>query len=420
MGRNSIRLLIFLAAVSIIGITVTQIYWVKKAFDLKETQFNVNVNLGLKTVADSVAKINHSDSDTLNAVNQLSSNYFVVNISQAIAPATLERLLKKEFIKRGLLFNFGVVIYTDDKLIYGKCIAFNNASMDTLALHSLPDWKGNRIYFGIFFPGKDSNLAGQMSIWIFSSTILLVVIVFFSYTLFVILRQKKLSEIQRDFVNNMTHEFQTPISSILLSSQVLQDPDIVHTPQRLKQYATLINAEINKLSNQVKRILEMSTMESNLIRLDKELLDVHEIIREVRNKSLESHQLDSSDFQLHLQAGHPLINADRIHLENILHNLVENAIKYSPEHIEITVSTREERNGLLILVSDKGMGIDEQEKKKIFNKFYRIPQGNRHDVKGFGLGLNYVSLLVKAHNGIIDVNSTLGKGSEFILFFPKN
>lgn len=418
MNRNSIRLIIILATICIIGIVVTQIYWVKKAFDLNETQFNVNVSLGLKNVADSVFKINHVNADIDNPVNQLSSDYFVVSINQSIEPQTLERLLKKEFIKRGLMLNFGVVIYNDDKMVYGKCITFNNAAMDASSLNTLPKWKGNHVYFGIYFPNKSSDLASKMLIWIFSSVVLLIVVVFFAYTLYVILKQKRLSEIQSDFVNNMTHEFQTPISSIAISSQVLQDPDIIKNPNRLAQYAALINKEINKLRYQVERVLEMSTMENNQVALNKESINIHDAIISVKEKIVQSSGALESCIHLDLKAQQPQITADKIHIENIIYNLLDNAVKYSGTPPEIKISSRNERNGIVISVIDKGMGIPPDQKKKIFEKFYRVPKGNVHNTKGFGLGLSYVSLLTKVHNGIIDVYSTPGQGSEFILFLP--
>ncbi|HXC05988.1 MAG TPA: HAMP domain-containing sensor histidine kinase [Bacteroidia bacterium] len=419
MGRNSIRLLILLAVVCIGGITVTQIYWVKKAFDLKETQFRVNVGLGLRVVSDSLTRVSPGTPDTTSMVNQLSSNYFVVNLPQQIPPAVLEHLLKKEFIKRGILFNFGLVIFNDDRMVYGKCITFNNTGMDSLAFRTLPDWKGKHKYMGIYFPGKDSSLAGQMNIWIFSSAVLLVVILFFSYTLFVILRQKRLSEIQRDFVNNMTHEFQTPISSILLSSQVLSNPEIVNTPARLNQYANLIHTEVSKLSSQVERVLNMSNMESDSIHLNREKVDIREVIETVKSRIIQTFPASSKAIQLHCLTEQTTLYADRIHLENMIYNLIENALKYSTETPEITLTIRNERQTLMIGVGDKGLGIPADEQKKIFRKFYRIPQGNRHDTKGFGLGLSYVDLLVKAHGGMIDVHSEPGKGSEFTLFFPQ-
>jgi two-component system phosphate regulon sensor histidine kinase PhoR len=391
---------------------------VKKAFDLKETQFNVNVSLGLRNVADSVYQINHTVADVDNPVSQLSGNYFVVNIKHPVDPQELERLLKKEFVKRGLLLNFGMVIYNDDKMVYGKCISFNNTTMDAGTLNSLPGWKGNQVYFGIYFPSKEADLAGQMSIWIFSSAMLLIVMLFFAYTLYIILKQKRLSEIQSDFVNNMTHEFQTPISSIAISSEILQDPAILNNPSRLKQYAALIQKEVNKLKYQVERVLEMSRMEANRITLNKELTDIHDVIISVKDKIVQSSGVDKNSIDIDFRAEYPQITADRIHIENIIYNLLDNAVKYSDSSPEIKIRSRNERNGIIISIADKGIGISPEQKKKIFEKFYRIPKGNLHNAKGFGLGLSYVSLLTKVHNGMIDVYSSPGQGSEFILFLP--
>jgi two-component system phosphate regulon sensor histidine kinase PhoR len=247
---------------------------------------------------------------------------------------------------------------------------------------------------------------------------LLIVMLFFAYTLYIILKQKRLSEIQSDFVNNMTHEFQTPISSIAISSEILQDPAILNNPSRLKQYAALIQKEVNKLKYQVERVLEMSRMEANRITLNKELTDIHDVIISVKDKIVQSSGVDKNSIDIDFRAEYPQITADRIHIENIIYNLLDNAVKYSDSSPEIKIRSRNERNGIIISIADKGIGISPEQKKKIFEKFYRIPKGNLHNAKGFGLGLSYVSLLTKVHNGMIDVYSSPGQGSEFILFLP--
>ena len=234
----------------------------------------------------------------------------------------------------------------------------------------------------------------------------------------VILKQKRLSEIQRDFVNNMAHEFQTPITAIMASSEMLKDSDIINNPQRLNSYATIIYTEINKLRVQVQRVLEMAGAESEAVALNKTHVDVHDILRETISKFIQSAGIDESCIQLDLNAGTYQINCDALHLSNIIYNLLDNAVKYSAETIAVQVSTIADKNGIVISIADKGIGIDAKDLKKIFNKFYRVSQGNRHDVKGFGLGLSYVKLLVEAHRGTVDVKSKTNEGTTFILFFP--
>jgi len=419
MNRNNIRLVIVLGAICVVGITVTQIYWIKRVFDITETQFNVNVSLGLKNVADSVAYENHLPALVASPVTRLTANYFVVKLTHSVSPQLLERFLKNEFTKRGLQQKFGLVMYESDKLIYSKCIAFNAMPVDTSMLQQIPLMNGgNELSFGIYFPSKAANLASSMGIWIFSSCVLLIVIAFFTYAMLVILKQKRLSEIQRDFVNNMAHEFQTPITAIMASAEVLKDGGIISNPMRLNSYVSIISTEINKLRVQVQRVLEMAGAESEEVALNKTLLDVHQLLRETMAKFISSAGIAESSIRLILKAEKHEINADALHLSNVIYNLLDNAVKYSAGTISIQVSTIAEKSGIVISITDNGIGIDAKDQKKIFNKFFRVSQGNRHDVKGFGLGLSYVKLLVEAHRGTVEVKSKLNEGTTFILFFP--
>ncbi len=408
-----------MGAICLAGITVTQVYWIKKVFDISETQFNVNVSLGLKNVSDSIAFESGVAPFTESPVTRLTSNYFVVNQPYSVAPVLLERYLKNEFAKRGLQQNFGLVMYQSDKLVYSKCISFHAAPVDTSMLHQIPELAGStNLSFGIYFPAKAANLASGMYIWIFSSCVLLVVIVFFAYAMLTILKQKRLSEIQRDFVNNMAHEFQTPISAIMASAEVIKNPEIVNNPQRLNSYTSIIDTEIKKLGSQVQRVLEMAGAESGGVMLNKQNVDVHELIRQVKVKFVQSAGIEERNVTLRFNADRYFIEADAMHVANVIYNLLDNAVKYSTGTPSVTVTTNSEKDGVVISVADKGIGISAGELKKVFNKFYRVSQGNRHDVKGFGLGLSYVKLMVEAHRGTIDVQSKVNEGTTFVLIFP--
>ena len=257
-----------------------------------------------------------------------------------------------------------------------------------------------------------------MGIWTFSSIVLLIVVIFFTYTLFVILRQKRLSEVQRDFINNMTHEFKTPISTISVSSEVLKDPGIIQQPQRLQNYANIIQKESNRLRNQVDRVLQMATMDIEKLELKKEEVDIEEVIQSVCESIRPSLNAKNGKLLYDNHAGSMLIKADKLHLTNILYNLLDNAVKYTHRDVVINIETIKISEGIQILISDNGEGINKDHLKYIFNKFYRVPKGDVHDVKGFGLGLHYVKLVVQAHGGKISVSSTPGKGSTFKLILP--
>nr|WP_262898661.1 HAMP domain-containing sensor histidine kinase [Dawidia soli] len=257
-----------------------------------------------------------------------------------------------------------------------------------------------------------------MGIWSFSSAVLLVVIVFFGYTIFVILKQKRLSEIQKDFINNMTHEFKTPISTIALSTQVLKDPAIVQQPERLQSYAAIIEKENLRLKQQVERVLQVARLDKGDVALQKEMVNVHQIIADaIHNASMTLREKQGAVSTAFHATVHEL-QADRLHITNVLTNLLDNAIKYCRGIPLITVSTTDYNKGVLIEVQDNGIGIDRENHKRIFQKFYRVPTGNVHDVKGFGLGLSYVKTIVEAHDGYVTLHSELDKGSVFRVFIP--
>jgi two-component system phosphate regulon sensor histidine kinase PhoR len=243
----------------------------------------------------------------------------------------------------------------------------------------------------------------------------MLVMAFFAYAMFVILKQKRLSGVQRDFINNMTHEFQTPISTIKIATDVLAQSKILEQPERFKKYVQIIKQENNRLKNQVESVLATARIGKGQIELDIKLQELHEIIGEVSD-SVKA-ELEEN-FTLDLNATKTTINADRMHLMNVIRNLVDNAIKYSGKPPKIKVSTRNENNLLIVSILDKGIGIPKDALPKIFNKFYRVPTGNLHNVRGFGLGLNYVKEIINLHKWKIIVNSEVGVGSAFEINIP--
>lgn len=421
MTRTTLRIIIILAGLSIVGITVTQIYWVRKAFDIRENQFNRDVNTALRNVAAKIFEINQTPSPANNPVDQVSTNYFVVTINGPINSTLLEFLLTSEFEKRNIKadFEYGVYDCIERCMVDGgNYTAPKNKKL--VSTTDLQKWQPTRdgYYFGVQFPQLEANLISQMGIWGFSSAVMLIVIFFFVYTLFVILKQRRLSEIQKDFINNMTHEFKTPISTIAISTEVLKDPKIIHAPERLLNYTTIIQNENNRLKQQVERVLQMARLDNKEIALKKENFDLHDVIQEaVKNISL-SLNSKQGQIELHLDASTSAIYADKLHLTNVFFNLLDNAVKYCTQDPHIIIRTSNKGNQLEINVTDNGIGIRAEDQKKVFHKFYRVPTGNVHDVKGFGIGLNYVKLVVESHKGKIQLSSEPGKGSTFTIVFP--
>lgn len=418
MKRNTIRFIVVLAVLSIAGIVVTQVYWFKQAFNTEADQFNRDVSTALYNVANQFFQISNTGEPANNPIRQLSTNYYVVMINNEIDANLLEHLLKTEFEKRNITadFEYGIYDCTNEKMVYGSYVAMDEKMKPTATPGILPKWENQNYYFGVQFPNKASIITNRMGVWMFSSFVLLVVIIFFSYALFVILKQKRLSEVQKDFVNNMTHEFKTPISTIALSAEVLRNPEIIRQPERLLNYATIIQNENQRLKKQVERVLQMASLDEEEVTLKRERLNIHEIIDEALKGVALNLEEKAGRVELQMNASNPYINGDRLHIVNVFYNLLDNAIKYTSEPPLIKINTYNKQGKLAIEVEDNGIGISNDEHKKIFNKFYRVPTGNVHDVKGFGLGLNYVNLIITAHKGTLKLESEPGKGSTFKLY----
>uniref|UniRef100_UPI004049D3A3 sensor histidine kinase n=1 Tax=Fulvivirga sp. TaxID=1931237 RepID=UPI004049D3A3 len=415
MKRKSILALVIMAAISILGIVATQVYWFNKAFDTEEDLFNRDVNTALFNVANQFFEINEAAVPTVNPIKQLSTNYYVVMINNEIDANLLEYLLKTEFEKRSIAFDFEYGIYdcTNDKMVYGNYVSFDQEKSHASG-SGLPKWENQSYYFGVQFPNKASIITNRMGIWIFSSSVLLLVVIFFSYAMFVILKQRRLSEIQTDFINNMTHEFKTPISTIALSVDVLSDPKITQQPERYLNYTTIIRNENQRLKNQVERVLQMAGMDKDEIALKKEPSNIHEVIHEVVD-SISAGVEQEKDIQLNLNAANAMADVDKLHFSNVLFNLLDNAIKYCRRKPEIKIETYNQKQNLIIRIQDNGIGISAEDKKRVFEKFFRVSTGNLHDVKGFGLGLSYVMQIIKAHRGKIELESKEGEGSTFTI-----
>lgn len=417
----ALRTVVALAVVSILGITITQVYWVRKAFDLKENQFNSDVSLALENVATQIFGYNKMVPPAGKLVDQVSTNYFVVLLNAPIDPNLLGYLIKNEFDKRKITtqYQYGVYDCVDRCMVGGNYYYSPLKKLpNQLSLTELPITQKDGYYFGVRFLNIEANLVSQMGIWGFSSGVLLIVIFFFAYALFVILKQRRLSEVQKDFINNMTHEFKTPLSTIAISSGVLKNPSIVQTPERLLNYATIIENETHRLKQQVERVLQMARWEKSSLNLKREPLSLHRLIKESVENNLFVVEKKGGAVQLQLNATQDLVLVDRLHLSNVFYNLIDNAVKYCKQNPLIIISTESTAKSVTFFVEDDGIGIDEENQKKIFHRFYRVPTGNLHDVKGFGLGLSYVKLVVEAHGGKISVQSKTDCGSTFKIVLP--
>jgi len=345
-------------------------------------------------------------------------------ISRRIRKDELENLINDQLIESGIDINYeyAVVDRAMNRSLFSNYETQDeqNVLLSNFSAKLFPnDINSGQNYLTIFFPDQSGYLFKQIWLSLTSSVFLALLIIFcFAYAIFALLQQKKVSEIKNDFVNNMTHEFKTPISTVSLACEALQDREIQKNENFINKYIEVIRDENKRLGRQVENVLQMATLDKKDFKLKFEELDIHEIIDKVISNLKFQIQKNGGEIEKRLIASNNRIISDEVHLTNIIYNLLDNANKYSKDIAEITIETEDHHQGLLIRISDKGIGMSREAIEKIFDKFYRVPTGNIHDIKGFGLGLAYVKTMLVALNGQIKVKSVLSKGSTFEIILP--
>ncbi len=444
MNRRNINAVIILGILSILSIMVIQAFWIQKtvstqaaSLEIQERQdsldfvrFTENTHRALQNVLEEIASISEDSSDQYGAVKQLEANYFSVDINEELQPYYLETLLKRELYAQQVRrdFQYGIYDCFSDSIVFGNLIEYvgDSTFAESQATAKMPfsekKWKKDGHYFTVYFPEIQSeSLAATLdtsySPYFYLIFIVLVVLIFFGFTINMILRQKRLSEVKTDFINNMTHELKTPISTIGLSAEMIMRSDGMDK-EKLQQYAGIIFKENKRLEHQVERVLNVAKMDKDKLSLKKESFDMHELLDEAK-ENFEFNQMESGGvISLDLKANPYEIYVDPVHLSNVVYNLMDNAVKYCKEKPNIAIKTMTDKRWFILEVNDNGIGMKREEVKMIFDKFYRVPTGNQHDVKGFGLGLYYVKLIIEEHGGQIFVKSSPGKGSTFTLRLP--
>ena len=422
MTRQRIRILILTGLLSIGGTLVLQLIWLQQAIDLGEREFNDRVFIALTEVVDEIQSM-RGDSALVEPVRQQASNFFVANLNDTLHPYLLESLLRSSFERAALNAPFDYAIYDcfSDSIVYGGRVGGANPE-DSRP----PRFEQDGHYFGIRFPDRRADILMSLDRWILASVLQLLVLGTFVFAVVLVLRQKRLSEIQEDFINNMTHEFKTPIASIASGAQLLLRDEIGQLPESRSRYLHLILAENNRMQRQVEKVMDMATLGKAVDQITKTALSAVDWVREGTDAFLPQIQQLGGQLNVRLpedaSLGAHRLSGDRTHLDGVLSNLLDNAVRYrgdAPPNIEVTLQLKVGKQSKWALtVTDAGIGIPKGHIQRVFERFHRVPTGDRHDVKGFGLGLHYAKTIVAAHGGHIDCISQEGKGATFTVQLP--
>lgn len=420
LNKSSIRLLIIFTSLSLLGLIITQVFWIKNALELADKQFDNRVTIALQGALDEYVLLFQDDSITskegcLGACS-LDDSFFI-----NLIPDKIDSLLFVHFAYHGLdlKYQFSVVKCSTGEILYTEGEIINvqkQFSQHRISLSCLQHQDSHHLE--VAFRSKNSFVLTETLTWLIASAIFLIIVILsFAYIVLTIIRQKKIGQIRNDFINNMTHEFKTPIANISLASEVLMREDTKKDGEKIDQYAKIIHQENLRMKSQVERVLQVALRNREDQTIHAEETDIHILIREAVDHVYLKECQEGASINYVFEAENPVISIDPMHFTNIVHNLIDNAQKYSDDSPEIEIRTKTRDNSIIIEFEDKGIGISAEAQKHVFDKFYRVPTGDIHNVKGFGLGLHYVKTIVEAQGGSINLKSEVGKGSCFTIVF---
>lgn len=425
MKKKTGILIVILSGLSILGVVITQFFWIDNAISLKKEQFVDQVQVSLKTIVNNLYTIKNNEIHQAEFFNPACMS--ILNDNHSVGFPILDSILNVEMKSIRVNSDYYYAVYKEvnhQKTLSGGKIGEykeellrSSYQVSLSCLHNCHE----SYHLAIYFPHQGHIIFKQMIMGILISAIFVLIIGFsFIYIIIVTFRQKRISVIKNDFVNNMTHEFKTPISTVSLTSEMLLRDEILADIPRARRYAKVIYDENQRLKHQVEQVLQIAVIDKGELKIRKKDVDVHKAIADLINKQEITISSRGGAVKTYFAANYPKIWADKIHFVNVINNLFDNANKYTADTPVIIIRTRNNKNGVIISVEDNGIGIKSEDQKDIFKQFYRVHTGNIHDVKGFGLGLYYVKLITEAHGGDIKLTSEWGKGSIFEVFFPFN
>ncbi len=414
--------IIILIAISVLGIIYLQVEWIRGATKLKRDQYAQDIYVSLENVRDSINKRKDNSLGGISFPTQLLSFSSFVSTPTVISNFQLHDIIKHELRMKKIKQSFEFCITNEARLPTMFSSGYKMEYLDDPNNRQIFLTTENTIMntevLNVFILQPESYFQNHFAMLLLGSVLFTsIIITAFLLTLKTLLSQKKLSEIKSDFINNMTHEFKTPIATIQLATDALKNEKVINNREQILYYSGIIKEENRRMNKQVEKILQSAQLEREEIKLQLRKLDVHIVIQKVAENVTLQMQEAGATLTTTLNASNSVIYADEVHFSNIIFNLIDNAIKYSRENPAIHIETNTLGQSLQLKIKDNGIGMSKETMNHIFEKFYRAHTGNLHDVKGFGLGLTYVKKIVDAHGGKIHVDSELGQGTTFTLSF---
>ncbi|WP_427874935.1 sensor histidine kinase [Flavobacterium sp. MMS24-S5] len=418
MKINKLNSIILLGLVAIISILVAQLLWTKEAFTIEQKKLSQKAHIALLEVAKKLYEGTNHELPFQNPVQKIANDYYIVNVDNEFEPDILEFYLKTEFKKMNITTDFEYAMYNcqSDEMIYGDYISLYKKKAECKKTVYFPKHKNLVYYFAVRFPNETTYLFSSMRFWFILSTALILILLIYVYSIFKLLQHKKYSELQRDFINNMTHEFKTPLASILIASKYLIEQKPIKEDKKLYTYTDIIINQGNKLNGHIEKILNIAKSDYAPLELKKESILIVPIIEE----AIENIQLKYPEASIKIETSSKeyLLETDIFHFGNLVYNLLDNAVKYCNEKPEITIKFTEENNCLKLEFIDNGIGINPKKISFIFDKFYRVQNEKSNEVNGFGLGLYYVKEICSLQNWKIKAENNKEKGVTITLSIP--
>lgn len=418
MKGFAIRILIIIGGVAIIGLAGVQFYLLKSAFNNRLEQFEHSAQVALFQVVHRLNNSDYTQKPQASPVIKKTSGYYIVEINRQFDCEVLEFFIISEFERANIKFDFEYAIYDchSDKMIYGNYVTFKDKGYKSKKPSEFPIHQNITYYFAVYFPTIKTDLYGSLKLWGVFAVIFVIVLGFVVYAIWLVMGQKRVSEMQRNFITTVTHEFRTPIAASNVAIEYLQDTKLVNSDKRIANYVGLIHQQNTRLTGLIERLLNLAKLQSNTRVVEYERFNLIDVIEDV----IQVHQSKNKQvsFQKKYETQQVQIVSDKFHAVNVLHVIIDNAIKYSQETPVIKVGVFKINKGWSLTICDNGIGIPREYREKVFKQFYRIPTGNVHNVKGFGIGLYYVKLIAGKMNWKTKITDAENKGTCFSFKIP--